>query len=79
MIPPRMHAALQRYVQKGIRPGHFLTALLANDFMGAYQYADDENIQLLPEYARIIYNDIPNACHGSYEIVERWVRGHTNE
>lgn len=72
-IPARMLAALDRYVNQGIRPGSFLTAILANDFTEACMRADDENLRNLPAYAAYLYNELPSACHGSYPKVDAWV------
>ena len=73
IIRREMIEALERYVQKGIPTGHFLRAVLAHDLMQACQRADHWNLPNLPAYAAYIYNEIPHNCHGSYEIVDRWI------
>jgi len=72
-IRPEMLEALDRYIHKGYRPGGFLTSVLAHDLMEACQRADDINIRNLPAYAAYMYNEMPSASHGSYEIVDAWV------
>lgn len=73
-LPKHMQGAARRYVEDGIEPGGFLTALLANDFMGAFGRADTENVAALKNWARWIYNEAPNGCHGSYECVTDWCK-----
>lgn len=39
--------------------GHFLTAVLKNDFMEICGQADDANRKVLPLYAKFLYNIVP--------------------
>ena len=72
ILPDHMQGAAKRYVESGIRPGSFLTALLANDFMGAMGRADDENVRCLKQWAMWLYNEIPATAKGTYERVDQW-------
>jgi len=73
VIREDMMEALRRYVQKGRPTGGFLRAVLAHDLMEAVQRADHWNLANLPAYAAYMYNEIPNNCHGSYKIVDKWI------
>lgn len=73
LIPQHMHGAIARYVDFGIRPGHFLTALLSNDFMEAMGRADDANTAAIQGWARFLYNHVPGICYGSPQAVKEWV------
>lgn len=73
-IRPDIRKALRDYADYGIPTGSFLRACLANDFMETVGRADDDNIRTLPEIACYIYNEIPANCHGSYEIVDAWIK-----
>ena len=66
--------SLERYVEHGIKPGDFLTAVLENNFMEAAGRADSFNQLHLHDWARVIYNDVPSACHGSSERVSQWIK-----
>lgn len=66
-------SSLQRYVKYGIPCGGFLNACLENNFMEAVSRADHYNRQRLPLIAEYIYNYIPHSCHGSREVVVRWM------
>lgn len=74
-IPSHMHEATRLYVEEGQRPGEFLQAIFANDFMETVGRADGVNAGFLGAWARFIYNEVPSNCHGSREIVEKWI-GH---
>ena len=65
--------SLDRYVSHGIRPGGFLTAVLANDLMQAVGRADEDNQRDLVEICRYVYNHMPYVCHGSYDAVKKWI------
>ena len=73
-IPRYMHGGIVRYVENGIPPGHFLTAVFANDFMEAARRADDTNASCIHEYIRLLPS-LPIGCHGSPEAVREWI-GH---
>jgi hypothetical protein len=72
-LPEHMQGGARRYIERGISPGHFLTAVLSNDFLGAFKRADDENIERMKEWARWLYNECPREAHGSPEAVEEWI------
>lgn len=71
-LPEHMRDAARLYIERGIKPGDFLTALLANDFMEAVGRADDTNLAALGTWAKWIYNEIPRGAHGSYNHVADW-------
>jgi hypothetical protein len=73
-IRPHMVESLERYVNDGLRPGDFLTAVLANDLVGAASRADLDNARNLMAFAAYLYNNVPGAAWGSYEKVEAWIR-----
>jgi flagellar capping protein FliD len=73
LLPPHMRGAMQRYIENGIAPGDFLTAVLRNDLMGALGKADDENRHSLHSYGVYLYSYAPAGCYGSIERVNAWV------
>ena len=72
-IPESSMAALRLYIERRVRPGDFLTAVLENDLMRACCHADGTNIDLIPVYAAYLYNEAPINCHGSPEAVRAWL------
>lgn len=73
LIPDHMRGGIERYVLHGVPMGHFGTALLSNDFMGAANRADSENLACLGQWAQFLYNYVPNGCKGSPERVSEWI------
>ena len=73
-IPERMRGALARWIQHGIAPGDFLTAVLKNDLAEACLRADDENIHLLCDYIKFLQNYAPMGCWGSPKDFDNWQR-----
>jgi hypothetical protein len=50
--------------------GSFLTAILANDLVGAFRHADGDNIDLIEAYASYLYNQMP--CRSHNPVVDMW-------
>ncbi|MBS7703265.1 hypothetical protein [Chelatococcus asaccharovorans] len=65
--------ALRRYIEHGIQPGGFLTAVLSNDLREACARADAMNRHLLFDYVQFLYNEAPGGCWGSPEVVDAWI------
>lgn len=74
-IPPDMCGGITRYIERGIPPGHFLTAVICNDLKQACARADETNRFLLFEYVKFFYNHAPAECWGSDVRFDQWV-GH---
>lgn len=72
-IPDYMREGINRYIEHGIEPGSFLTAVIQNDFVNAVAQADDNNIRNLPAYANYFYNHAPSQCWGSAEVMNEWI------
>ena len=69
-----MAGGVERYIEQGIPPGHFLTALFANDLMEAFACADGNNRAAMWEWCVWLYNArIPRDCRGSRENVQAWI------
>ena len=72
-IPEYMFDAVLNYFNYHIKPGDFLTALLKNDLMEACVRADPENLEALPAWAALLYNEAPVRAYGSPEKVKAWL------
>ena len=62
---------VQRYLEHGIRPGDFLTAVLCNDLKEACGRADFTNRYLLFDIVNWLYNEAPLGSWGSPEIFDK--------
>lgn len=71
-IPEYMRDGLELYVQMGVVPGDFLSAVIANDLKKAVMYADVNNMRNLPAYANFFYNYAPVDCWGSVQNLNDW-------
>lgn len=78
-VPERMRPGIIRYVEQGVIPGEFLTAVITNDLKNAVLRADDENVNLLLEYVKFFYNWVPAACWGSQANMAGWIDLVTNK
>ncbi len=56
IIPSTTQASITRYVEQGIKPGGFLTAVLSNDLRNATGRADEQNLAALPAIVRWFAN-----------------------
>lgn len=72
-LPDHMKKAVKNYLEEGIPPGHFLTAVLCNDLKEAIARADDINILALPNIVSWFYNNAPKACWGSEDNFNSWI------
>lgn len=60
IIPELTRGGIMRYVEHGIQPGGFLTAVLCNDLYNATGRADRENLVALPAIVRWFANNCPS-------------------
>ena len=75
-IPERMMGGIRRYIEHGIKPGEFLTAVICNNLSDAVGKADEENMRNLPAYAAYFYNYADLRCWKSRENMEAWIEMH---
>lgn len=71
-IPTYMMGPLQAYIETGRGVGGFLTAVLENNLKGCIDHADMHNRANLPAYVGYLYNQAPQGCWGSPELVKAW-------
>ena len=72
LIPVTMHDGIILYIEQGITPSDFLTAVICNDLKGACQRADFVNIEILRNYVEWLYWHAPEPCWGSRHDMEQW-------
>jgi len=60
-----MVAGIKRYVENGIMPGHFLTALFSDKLTDTFARADGSNTVVLREWVQWVYNEMPLNLVGS--------------
>jgi hypothetical protein len=76
LIPEHMRESVKRWIETGFphprMMGSFLRAVLANDLMGAFANADEDNARALRGWAMYLYNHAPSGCYGSAEHIAAW-------
>lgn len=72
VCPANMRGGMRRYLEHGIPPGGYLTAVLCNDLMDAMGRADLTSRATMFELTSYLYNDTPMNCRGSKERVKEW-------
>lgn len=78
-LPVHMVQGAKNYIEDGIPPGGFLTAVLENDLVGSFATADGVNQEAMFTWAEFLHNEAPIAAWGSREAVLRWIeRGGLN-
>ena len=76
LIPEGIMAGLRRYVDEGISPGHFLTAVLENNLVEALGRADEDSQLALHSIVAWVWNEAPAACWGDAQRMQRWQAMH---
>ena len=72
-LPHHMRLGARLYLEDGISPGSFLHIVLANDLVGAWGAADEDNRAALSTWAEWLHNECPKSAWGSYAVVRRWI------
>jgi len=73
MLPSHMREGMTSYIQSGLEPGGFLTAVLSNDLYLACSQADHINKYVIPDYIEYLVNYAPLDCWGSEKQVRAWI------
>jgi hypothetical protein len=69
-----MRESVRLYVEDGIQPGSFLTAVICNDFAMAVVKADRQNGAALREWALFFLNEVPPTVWGSHDAMSAWLQ-----
>lgn len=73
MLPEHMRSPARDYVERGVRPGGFLTAVLSNDLKEAFGRADHINFQFMSDWVGWLVWNCPSGAQGSPEKVAAWI------
>ena len=73
-LPEGLASGMERYIEEGIQPGSFLTAVICNNLREAFARADDNNQKLMFDIVKWMYNEAPSHCWGSPALVLKWVQ-----
>ena len=73
MVPEHAMRSMKNYIENHVSPGSFLRAVFEHELFEAFGRADIENRYALFSIVSWIYNNAPYDCHGSSEIVKKWL------
>ena len=71
-IPDYTQETLERYLVYGLRPGGFVSAMLAMDMQAALNSADFQNRKAMHSIGFWIMHNAPPGSWGSYEQIKFW-------
>jgi len=73
-IPDEAGETIKLYVEHGIKPGSFLTAIICNDLQAAFAQADQTNAELIPAYVMYFHWEVPARITGSPRRMNNWIQ-----
>ena len=75
-IPPHLHAGIVRYIDSGVQPGGFLTAVINGNLFDAYALADQSSKAAIPTIVEWFRQHAPTNSYASPNSVHFWVDLH---
>jgi hypothetical protein len=78
MIPRAIKEQIDNYIDGGVPPAGFLSAMLCNNIRDAVAHADEFNKRALYDIVIYLENFMPNMAWGSPVRVEKWLEFHRN-
>jgi len=72
ILPEHMQRPARLYIEEGLHPGGFLTAVLENRLLEVLSRANDMNIHYFKDWGRWLCQ-IPMAAKGSEAAVANWI------
>lgn len=75
-IPPGVKQSIDDYVLHGVHSGSFVEAMMANDLMESFGWADESSRSAMFRITCYLYNSVPRGCRGSLDVVEEWRTAH---
>ena len=73
-LPEHMREGTRLYIEHGIEPGGFLTAVICNDLFEAFGHADWINQERMKDWVMFFYNEAPAGCFGSRKKMDAWIK-----
>ncbi len=73
-LPQRFRDGMRRYLENGIRPGAFISGVLANEFSPTVLNADDDlTLYDLRTMVRWLHCNAPGVAFGSTDALKSWI------
>lgn len=71
-VPEHLHEGILMWLCAGILPGHFLRAVLNNEFVEVMRRSDETSRAGLPALAEFMHYDMPAQAWGNHGRVLQW-------
>lgn len=72
-LPSHIQGGARRYIEHGVKPGDFLTAVICNDLKESFGRADEINTARMFDIVDFFYNEAPAGCWGSKGRMKDWI------
>ncbi len=72
-LPASLVSGMRLYIEQGVQPGGFLTAVICNNLKESFMRADAFNQHLMFEIVKWMYNEAPSLCWGSPARMKHWI------
>lgn len=72
LLPFHLRTGMQMWVERGIKPGSFLRAVITNDLCQAALRADALSFASLGNIARWCVHNLPEGSFGRSQVLEQW-------
>ena len=79
LLPERFRGGVERWIEHGVTPGRFLSAVLNIQLPQAFSSADDKSLASLRDIVIWFYNHAPQGSFGSPETTSRWAEARQKE
>ena len=73
-LPHHLQGGVKRYIEQGVPPGGFLTAVIENNLRLAVGHADHISLAALPQIVWFFHNESPGDCWGTPEKMKLWMK-----
>ena len=73
-LPIHIRGGVERYIEQGVQPGHFLAAVICNQLKESFMYADEYNTARMFDIVNFFYNEAPLGCQGSPKKMIAWMK-----
>jgi len=71
-VPEGLHRGIRLWLDDGIVPGSFIRAVICNNLMDAFAFADDESRERLSSIVSFFYWSVPSHAWGSDRTFADW-------
>jgi len=76
LLPEHIRGGMRKYIEEGVHPGSFLTAVICDKLVDSFMLADETNTACMFSIAKFMYLEAPMLCRGSKEKMDAWKGTH---